>query len=61
MTMIDTEVRHVTKAEANLFRELGFSPAEARRFQVESRKQISQARRARRQSRRTRVALAKAV
>ena len=50
--MIDPEVRHVTKAGTNLFRELGFSPAEARRLQVESRKQISQARLAQRRSRR---------
>jgi hypothetical protein len=27
MTMIDTQVRHVTKLGANLFRELGFSLA----------------------------------
>ena len=51
--MIDTGVRHVTKAGTNLFRELGFSPAEAKRLQVESRKQISQVRRARGRSRRS--------
>ena len=38
---IDTEVRHVTKPGANLFLELGFSPAEAKRLQVASRKQIN--------------------
>lgn len=50
--MIETEVRHVTKAGTNLFRELGFLSAEARRLQVESRKQISLARRARSRLRR---------
>lgn len=38
---IDTKVRHVTKSGANLFRELGFSPAEAERFQAESQLQIN--------------------
>ncbi len=38
---IDTEIRHVTKPGANLFLELGFSPAEARRLQAASRKQIN--------------------
>ena len=38
---IDTEVRRITKAGANLFLELGFSAAEARRLQAASRKQIS--------------------
>ena len=38
---IDTEIRHVTKAGANLFLELGFAPEEAERMQVASRKQIS--------------------
>jgi hypothetical protein len=39
--MNETEVRHVTKAGPNLFRELGFSSAEATHLQVESREQIS--------------------
>jgi predicted XRE-type DNA-binding protein len=38
---IDTEIRHVTKPGANLFRELGFSPEEAKRLQAASRKQIN--------------------
>ena len=41
---IDTEVRHVTKPGANLFRELGFSPAEAKKLQAASRKQINDTR-----------------
>ena len=38
---IDTEIRHVTKPGANLFLELGFAPAEAKRLQAASRKQIN--------------------
>ena len=38
---IDTKIRHVTKPGANLFLELGFAPAEARRLQAASRKQIN--------------------
>lgn len=41
---IDTRVRHVTKAGANLFLELGFSPDEARRLQAASRKQVNDTR-----------------
>lgn len=41
---IDTEIRHVTKPGANLFRELGFSPAEARKLQAASRRQINDTR-----------------
>lgn len=41
---IDTKIRHVTKPGANLFLELGFPPAEARRLQAASRKQINDAR-----------------
>ena len=37
---IDTEIRHVTKPGANLFLELGFSPAEAKRLHAASRKRI---------------------
>ena len=40
---IDTEIRHVTKAGANLFLELGFTPAEAKQLQAASRQQISDA------------------
>lgn len=38
---IDTRIRHVTKRGANLFRELGFSPAEADRLHTESQQQIN--------------------
>ena len=38
---IDTEVRHITKPGANLFLELGFPPAEAKRLQAASRRQIN--------------------
>ncbi len=41
MINIDTDIRHVTRPGANLFRELGFSPEEARRLQAASRKQIN--------------------
>ena len=37
---IDTQIRHVTKSGANLFRELGFAHDEAERFQAESKQQI---------------------
>ncbi len=38
---IDTKIRHVTKPGANLFLELGFAPAEAKRLQAASRQQIN--------------------
>ncbi len=38
---IDTTIRHVTKPGANLFMELGFAPAEAKRLQAASRKEIN--------------------
>ena len=38
---IDTRIRHVTKPGTNLFRELGFSPAEADRLRSESQQQIN--------------------
>lgn len=41
MTNIDTQVRHVTPSGANLFLELGFSPAHSARFQAESQQQIN--------------------
>jgi len=41
---IDTAIRHVTRPGANLFLELGFSPAEAKRLQAASRKQINDTR-----------------
>jgi len=41
---IDTEIRHVTKPDANLFLELGFTPAEAKRLQAAARKQINDTR-----------------
>jgi hypothetical protein len=37
---IDTEIRHVTKPGANLFRELGFAAKEAKLLQAAWRKQI---------------------
>lgn len=37
---IDTTIRHVTKADANLFLELGFPAAEARKLNALSRKEI---------------------
>lgn len=41
----NTEIRHVTKPGANIFLELGFAPAEAKRLQAASRKQINDTRR----------------
>jgi predicted XRE-type DNA-binding protein len=41
---IDTEIRHVTKPGANLFLELGFSAAEAKKLHAASRKQINDTR-----------------
>lgn len=38
---IDTEIRHITKAGSNIFRELGFPPGEAKRLQAESKQQIN--------------------
>lgn len=38
---IDTEIRHVTKPDANLFLELGFPAEEAHRLQAASRQQIN--------------------
>lgn len=46
---IDTEIRHVTKPEANLFLELGFAPDEAERLHAASRKQIDDTRRLKQQ------------
>jgi predicted XRE-type DNA-binding protein len=46
---IDTEVRRVTKPGANLFLELGFPPAEAKRLHTLSRKHINDTRRLKRQ------------
>ncbi len=42
--MIDTEIRHGTKAGANLFLELGFSASDAKKLHVASRKQINDTR-----------------
>jgi predicted XRE-type DNA-binding protein len=39
--MIDTAIRHVTEADANLFEELGFPAAEAALLQAASEKQIN--------------------
>lgn len=41
---VDTEIRHVTKAGTNLFLELGFTAAEAKKLHVASRKQINDTR-----------------
>lgn len=38
---IDTEIRHVTKAGANIFLELGFEPEEAEQFHAQSQQQIN--------------------
>lgn len=38
---IDTEIRHVTKSDVNLFLDLGFSAEDAKRLQTDSRKQIN--------------------
>lgn len=38
---IDTEIRHVTKAGANLFLELGFPQEEAQRLHMASQQQIN--------------------
>ena len=38
---VDTRIRRVTRPGANLFLELGFPPAEARRLHAASRKQIN--------------------
>jgi len=40
----DTTVRHVSRPDANLFAELGFSPEEAARLQAASRQQIHETR-----------------
>jgi predicted XRE-type DNA-binding protein len=41
---VDTEIRHVTKPDANLFLELGFAPEEAEVLQAASHKQIEHTR-----------------
>lgn len=41
----DTQIRHVTKPGANIFLELGFPPAEARRLRAASLKQIKEIKR----------------
>ena len=46
---IDTEIRQVTKPGANIFLELGFPPAEAKRLHAASRKQINDTRRLKQQ------------
>jgi predicted XRE-type DNA-binding protein len=38
---IDTQIQHVTKQGTNLFQELGFSAAEAKRLHAASRQQIN--------------------
>ena len=46
---IDTEIRHITKAGANLFLELGFSASEAKKLHAASRKQINDTKRLKQQ------------
>jgi predicted XRE-type DNA-binding protein len=41
---IDTQIRHVTKPGANIFLDLGFPPAEAKRLHAASKKQINDTR-----------------
>ncbi len=41
---VDTKIRHVTKRGANVFLDLGFAPAEAKRLQAAARKQIKDTR-----------------
>lgn len=43
MTDIDIKVRHITPRGANLFSELGFPPADARRLHAVSRRQVDEA------------------
>lgn len=38
---IDTEIRHITKADANLFLELGFDSTEAEQLNMQSQQQIN--------------------
>lgn len=38
---VDTRIRHITKPGANIFLELGFEPAEAKRLWAASRRQIN--------------------
>lgn len=45
----DDTIQHVTKPGANLFLELGFPPAEARRLQAASQQQINDTRRLKQQ------------
>lgn len=44
MNTIDTQIRHITKPDANLFAELGFSTEEAARYQAEVHLKIEHAR-----------------
>jgi predicted XRE-type DNA-binding protein len=47
--VVDTKIRHITKAGANLFVELGFPAAEATKLRAASRRQINDTRRLKRQ------------
>jgi len=38
---VDTQIRHVTEADGNVFADLGFSPDEAVRLKAQSQKQIN--------------------
>jgi len=40
----DTQIHHVTPSDANLFAELGFSPAEAAQLQTQSQQQMNDTR-----------------
>ena len=41
--IVDTEIRHITKAGSNLFLELGFSATEADALQIQSQQSINDA------------------
>jgi putative alpha-1,2-mannosidase len=43
MMKIDTQIRHVSKPSANLFLDLGFSAADAKRMHAASRRQVNNA------------------
>lgn len=45
MMKTDIEIRHITKPRANLFLELGFSPEDAKRLYVASKKRINDTKR----------------
>lgn len=46
---IDVTIRRITKPGTNIFRELGFAPAEARRLKASARRQMNESLRLKRQ------------